>query len=53
MTTTAGSCVQFLVFYNVAPVAGSATPQRFIAYGALFGAPLMDDNLVVSRKDFT
>jgi hypothetical protein len=33
--------------------AGSRTPQRFIAYGALYGAPLGDDNLPVSRKDYT
>lgn len=32
---------------------GSKTPQRFIAYGALYGAPLGDDNLPVSRKDYT
>lgn len=34
-------------------MAGSRTPQKFIPYGALYGAPLQDDNLIVTRKDFT
>ena len=34
-------------------IEGSRTHQRFIAYGALFAAPLRDDSLVVGRKDFT
>lgn len=32
---------------------GSRTPQRFVPYGALYGAPLQDDSIVVGRKDFT
>jgi hypothetical protein len=32
---------------------GSFSPQRFILYGAMLGAPLMDDSLVVGRKDYT
>ena len=35
------------------PPAGSRTPQRFIAYGAMVGAPLFNDNLVNTRKDYT
>ena len=35
------------------PIAGSKTPQRFIAYGAMVGAPLFNDNLVNTRKDYT
>lgn len=34
-------------------VTGSRKPQRFIPYGALYGAPLQDDSIVVGRKDFT
>lgn len=37
----------------VIPCAGSFKPQRFIPYGALFGAPLEDDSIVVGRKDFS
>ena len=33
--------------------AGSKTPQRFTAYGAMVGAPLFNDNLVNTRKDYT
>ena len=36
-----------------APIAGSKTPQRFIAYGLMIGAPLFNDNLVNTRKDYT
>lgn len=32
---------------------GSKIQQRFVPYGAMFGAPLGDDNLVVGRKDFS
>lgn len=32
---------------------GSFRPQRFTPYGALYGAPLPDDNVVVGRKDFS
>ena len=32
---------------------GSYNPQKFIAYGALYGAPLPDDSLVFGRYDFT
>ena len=46
--------VLFAALYpRAAPIAASSTPQRFIPYGALWGAPLEDDGLVVSRKDFT
>lgn len=32
---------------------GSREPQRFIAYGHLFGAPLFDDGMVTFRKDYS
>ncbi|GMH39842.1 hypothetical protein BSKO_07746 [Bryopsis sp. KO-2023] len=32
---------------------GSRQPQRFIAYGHLFGAPLFNDGMVTSRKDYS
>ncbi|KAL4428069.1 hypothetical protein ABPG75_002158 [Micractinium tetrahymenae] len=32
---------------------GNYFPQRHIAYGTLFGAPLMDDGMVTSRRDYT
>lgn len=31
----------------------SHIPQRFTAYGHLFGAPLFDDSMVVFRKDYS
>jgi hypothetical protein len=34
-------------------IEGSRNPQRFIAYGALYGAPLQDDSIVSGRKDYT
>jgi hypothetical protein len=32
---------------------GSFRPQRFTPYGALYGAPLGDDSIVVGRKDYS
>jgi len=32
---------------------GSFRPQKFIPYGALYGAPLLDDSIVVGRKDYS
>lgn len=32
---------------------GNYFPQRHIAYGTMFGAPLMDDGMVTSRRDYT
>ena len=37
----------------ILPLAGSKTPQRFIPYGLMVGAPLFNDNLVNTRKDYT
>ncbi|KDD75988.1 glycosyl hydrolase, partial [Helicosporidium sp. ATCC 50920] len=31
----------------------SQEPQRHVAYGALFGAPLQDDGMINTRKDYT
>lgn len=33
--------------------AASRTPQKFTPYGALYGAPLQDDGIPNTRKDFT
>lgn len=33
--------------------AGSRFPQRFPPYGGMVGAPLFNDNLPNSRKDYT
>lgn len=33
--------------------AGSRFPQRFTPYGGMVGAPLFNDNLVNTRKDYT
>jgi hypothetical protein len=32
---------------------GNWFPPRHIAYGTLFGAPLLNDGLVLSRRDYT
>jgi hypothetical protein len=32
---------------------GDWFPARHIAYGTMFGAPLMNDGLVLSRRDYT
>lgn len=45
---------KFMVFSNVILAgAGSFRPQKFIPYGALYGAPLLDDSIVVGRKDYS
>ena len=46
----------FLTWLHTEPfelLAGSNTQQKFIPYGAMFGAPLGDDNLVIGRKDYS
>lgn len=32
---------------------GNYFPARHIAYGTLFGAPLINDGMVLSRRDYT
>lgn len=36
-----------------AEMEGNHRPNTFIAYGALFGAPLADDGLITTRRDYT
>lgn len=36
-----------------AEMEGNYRPNTFIVYGALFGAPLADDGLVTTRRDYT
>ena len=34
-------------------IEGGFSPQPFIAYGALYAAPMRNDNMVVGRRDYT
>lgn len=42
-----------IVDMSKAEMEANVRPQQFIAYGALFGAPMGDDALMTNRRDFT
>ncbi|KAK9789217.1 hypothetical protein WJX73_008956 [Symbiochloris irregularis] len=51
--TVDGPAGDIIVQASKLDMEGSFSPQRFIAYGALVGAPLFDDGRVYGRKDYT